>query len=203
MSSHDPPETEAGFDSESAADDGGGETDVRRRWLVRLLVGLGIGIPVVVEGATFAQLVGDRLFGGGDDGASGPGPTPTRTRTVDRIGVGDELLPGTAPTDTLTEAVIRADGWILALTVTVENTTEEGYGLRLGAVHTDAGQTIEGGTSTGRIPPGETRTITGEWDLPSSATPTAIECIALTLPADGTTTATTERVSLARVPVQG
>jgi hypothetical protein len=197
-------ERDGGNAATGSETEGDSDANVRRRWLVRLLVGLGIGIPVVVEGATFARLLGDRLFGGGDDATSGVDPTATPTPTVDRVAVGDELLPETTPADTLTDAVIRADdGWTLALTVAVDNTTDTPYALRLGTVHTAGGQAIEGGTTTGQIPPGESRTTTGEWELPASATPDAIDLTALTIPDEGTTTAVRDRVALAKVPVRG
>jgi hypothetical protein len=193
--------TEADADANANADaDADADEERRRRWVIRLLVGLGIGIPVLVEGATFASLVGERLFGGGEDASA---PVFTQTPTADRIGIGDELLPSTAPTDTLVDAAITTNGgWTLELTVEVDNATDTGYGLRLGPVYTDDGTSIEGGTSTGRIPPGGSRTVTGTWDLPSSDTPDALELTALTLPENGTTTAVTERVPLAKVPVR-
>ena len=197
--------TEADADADADADvnadaDADAAEERRRRWVIRLLVGLGIGIPVLVEGATFASLVGERLLGGGEDASA---PVFTQTPTADRIGIGDELLPSTAPPDRLVDAAITTDGgWTLELTVAVDNTTDTGYGLRLGPVYTDDGTSIEGGTSTGRIPPGESRTVTGTWDLPSSDTPDALELTALTLPENGTTTAVTERVPLGKVPVR-
>lgn len=180
------------------------ETDdgVSRRWLVRLLVGLGIGIPVLVEASTFLGLLRSHLPGdGGDDGDTAATSTPTEN---DAVGVGDELLAATAPRETVREAQIDVqDGdWQFELTVEVENTGETPYALRLGTVTTTNGERVEGSASTGRIPPGETETVTGTWPLPSNDWPETVTVIALAY--DGDDVGTTERqVKLGQVPVRG
>lgn len=171
-----------------------------RRTLIRLLVGLGIGIPIVIEGLTFLGLLEQSLFG--DETRNGGAGTPT---PAGRVGVGDELLPETPPVETVTGAEIRAGGgaWTLALTVAVENGTDAGYQLRLDTVTLDGGDRVEGGKATGRLDPGASVTITGEWDLPEGATPRSVEAVAITYPPDGSAEALTRRVPLAKVPVRG
>jgi hypothetical protein len=186
-----------------------GESDRTRRWLIRILVGLGLGIPIAIEGATFVGLIRSRLFGGdGDDGDDGATPTATRTRTATAtippggVGVGDELLPATEPADTVTDAAVvpAGDGRTFSLTVRIENVGDDPYEVTLGSVWTDADERVTGVTpSSGRIQPGSTGSVTGTWDLPPDATPAAVQAIAVRFPG-GETVA--ERVPLAPVAVR-
>lgn len=174
---------------------------MERRTLIRLLVGFGIGIPVLIEGATFLGLLEARLLGGDEDeGTATPSPTPGR-----RVGVGDELLPETPQTETLTTATLRAAGgrWPLTLSVSVENGTDHASELRLGAVTLDGGRTVDGSATTGRLAPGEAGVATGRWELPSGSTPQAVAATAIQY-ADGEAASTTERtIRLERIPVEG
>lgn len=144
-------------DTTTEADSSG----LSRRTLIRILIGLGIGIPILVEGLTFLGLV-QNAFGDGDEETG--------------AAVGDELFPDTAQRETLIDATLRddADGRVLALTVRVENTTGLPYAVRLGAVVLRDGSSVEGGGSTGRIPPGETASATGRWTLPAGGRPDSV-----------------------------
>ena len=173
---------------------------MRRRTLVKLLVGLGIGIPVLVEGLTFLGLLRGSLL----DGEGRESPTVVSPGGDGRVGVGDELLPGTTPSETVTEMVSVADGggWTFVFTVDVTNDSDHPYEIRLGPVVTDGGETISGTVSTEQIPPGESGSVTGRWPLPDSAAPDRIVVLARSYP--GTTPATvTEQVRLADVPFRG
>lgn len=174
----------------------GGEelvADLDRRTLIRLLVGLGIGVPVIIEGATLFGLLGG-LFGDGE-------ATATPTRTATGVGVDDELLPETAPTETVESAYIAADAWTFAMTVGIENTGDRTYQLRLEAVRTEDGDVVEGGGQSGPIPPGESGSVTGTWDLPDGAAPEAVDVVAIAR--DGTATKVERAVTLGVVTVQG
>ncbi|MFB6072122.1 MAG: hypothetical protein ABEJ88_04050 [Halobacterium sp.] len=175
------------------------EDGVSRRWLIRLLVGLGIGVPVAVEAATFLGLVNSRLFGGGGDGEQ---TNSTTRRPVTHVG--DELLPATAPADTLTDAVVRVgeDAWTFEASVRVENTGDAPYRFSLGAVTTEGGRRVGGGAETDWIPPGETRTASATWTLPSGATPATMAVAGVTR-TDGGERRTEAVVRLGSVPVQG
>lgn len=175
-----------------------GDDDVSRRWLIRLLVGLGLGVPVVVEARTLAGIVSSALFGSDGDATT----TGTETTTQDTTDIGDELLPGTGPADTLEDAVvqIRDDAWQFEATVTIENTTETPYTLELGTVTTGAGTRVAATASSGRVPPGEAETVTNAWLLPSGETPVELE-VAGVVHRDGDER--TERtVRLGEVPVR-
>ncbi|MEF8774346.1 MAG: hypothetical protein V5A23_09635 [Halobacteriales archaeon] len=173
-----------------------GLDDDTRRWLIRILVGLGIGIPILIEGATFLELFRHHLLGSDT-------PTPTAaTDTPGGVGVGGELLPGTPQTETLTDATLRAgDGaWSFEVAVAVENTGEVPYELRLGEVVTETGTMVDGSASTGQVPPGETATVEGTWALPSGSEPDRLAVVAVTY---GETTATvSESVKLGSIPTQ-
>lgn len=170
---------------------------MKRRTLVRLLVGLGIGIPILIEAITFLGLVEHQLADG--DGTAGRPTEETR-----RVGVGDELLPATAPAEILEEAVVdaTAEHWHLRLVVAVENTSDTPYEFRLENATTSAETVVTGGGSTGPIPAGETTSLTGTWDLPIGETPEAVDVAGVVDP-DGRAETTAERVRLAKVPVRG
>lgn len=170
---------------------------MERRTLIRLLIGVAIGIPVLVEAVTFFGLVETRLFGDGGDGATG-------TATADRVGVGDELLPATPPTETVTEAVIRGQDapWLFVLTVDVENPTDAPYELQLGTVTLGSGGSVTGGASTGRVPAGGTGEVTGAWELPAGSTPATLSVRGIAYREDGANETAAE-VALAKVPVRG
>lgn len=180
--------------------DADGDDEVSRRWLIRILIGLGIGLPVLIEGTTFLGLINDRLFGGEEETA-----TATQTPTPG-VGIGDELLPETPPADTLTDAVVNVGSGgeerSFQLTASVDNTTDAPYELRVGTVTTREGTRIEGNASTGQIPPGETGEVTNAWPLPPDETPQTLAVTGVAYPESGAEL--TERtVRLRNVPLRG
>lgn len=170
---------------------------MERRTLVRLLIGLAIGIPVAVEAVTFFGLIEHRLLGGNSE-------TPAGTATPDRVGVGEELLPATAPAETVTDAVIQGQDtpWLFVMTVEVENSLEVPYELELGTLRLAGGGSVAGGATTGRIPPGETGQVTGAWEIAEGSTPASLTVRTATYRAEGTERGTAT-VDLAKVPVRG
>jgi len=197
----DPSETDGDVvspDPDPDPDDGGG--GISKRTLIRLLVGFALGVPLVVEGATFFELFRNQ-FADGDEGG-----TPTATETPDpAVAVGDDVLPETDRSETLASAVLReveGDRWPLSLTVEVRNSGPTDYEFQLLAVHLDDGRTVSGRTSTDRLAPGERRTISAKWSLPAGATPRAVDAVALVYGDDGVETIE-RRVTLAKIPVRG
>lgn len=161
--------------------------------LVRVLIVLAIGIPVLIEVVTFGGLVGHYVAGGGGDGAAA-----TPTRTAEGAGEGDEILPGTEATERLAEAsvVTGDDGWRVRLTVAVSEVPGP-YELRLGAVTTREGRTVAGdGATTGELAAGESGSVTGTWLLPQGQRPRSVT---VTVVADGDSEPYT--VELGDVPV--
>lgn len=180
---------------------------ISKRTLIRLLVGFGIGIPILVEGLTFLGLL-NQQFGGGGGEDDGTGSTATATPAPDdAVGVGDDLLPETDRSETLASAVLRevdGDRWPLSLTVEVRNTGDTDYELQLLDVVLGDGRTVSGRTSTDRLAPGERRTITAERSIPAGSTPRAVEVVALIYPeGDGSVETVERRVELAKIPVRG
>lgn len=172
---------------------------MERRTLVWLLVALGLGIPILIELWTFFGLIQAQVDG---DEGGGTRPSPDGRR---RVGVGDELLPGTDPDETVTEAVVRADEepWTFVLSVQVRNDEAGAYELRLGSATLGNGDVVEGGASTGQVEPGETTTVTGSWELPPGTTPRAVAVVAILYSDDATPEIYRETVRLAKVPVSG
>ncbi len=172
---------------------------MKRRNLVRLLIALGIGIPILVEGLTFLGLIESHLFGGRRRGDDGDTPTPGR-----RVGVGDELLPDTPQPETVREMLILAadEPWQFTISVAVENTGDVPYELRLGEVTLSDGSTVKGGGSTGRVPAGESGTAAAQWSIPAGSTPQTVVATGTSY-GDATPSVSSEVVRLSKVPVQG
>lgn len=163
---------------------------MKRSTLVRLLVVVGFGIPLVVEGVTFVGLFNDGLSGGS---------SATQAPVPEEVGIGEDLLAETTASETLesTYVVAGPDRWTMVVTVAVENSGESPYRLRLGDATLSSGKTVEGGAATDRLAPGESTTITARWSLPPGATPRKIAVVAVT---DGERVE--ETVALAKVPVR-
>lgn len=175
------------------------DDDIDRKRLVRLMILLGIVLIVVIEGVTFAGLLGDYVLGGGDD--SDPGAaTDTATPAADRVGVGDELLAATPQRETVTAAsvVARDGGWEFRLTLAVNNTADSDYQLRFESVETTDGREVDGSGSI-VVPAGESDTVTGQWTLPEGERPSAVTVVGVQLENE---TAVTETVAVERVPVE-
>ena len=94
------------------------------------------------------------------------------------------------------------DRWLFRLVVGIDNAGETGYELRLENVTTNDGSVVTGGGSSGVVAPGETATLTGSWILPKGETPTSVDVTGIVDP-EGRAAVTTERVTLAKVPVRG
>lgn len=171
---------------------------MERRTLVRLLVVLAIGIPVLIEVVTFFGLVESQL----SDGPASP--TATAGDGIRRVGVGDELLPATPQNETVTEAVIQGDDtpWVFVLTVAVDNPTGTAYELRLRTLALGSGQQVSSDASTGRVPSDDSGQVTGAWEIPPGSTPDAVEVVTIEY-AGEEERATRAWVDLASVPVRG
>jgi hypothetical protein len=202
---------------ETHADDTPG--GISKRTLIRLLVGFGIGIPLLVEGFTFLGLLEQQFGGDGEDAED----TATTTDTAESgVAVGDDLLPETDRSETLVSAALReagGDRWPLSLTVEVQNSGDTDYEFQILTLHLDDGRTVGGRSSTDRLAPGERRVITAEWSIPAGSTPRAVDVVALVYPADeggspsgnrtrtgddgGTVETIERRVDLAKIPVRG
>ena len=149
----DTPDAEPNADDtpdESPADDGHS-----RRRMLRLLVGLGLGIPIAVELSTFLGLIS------GDRG----------NETVD---IGDELLPDSPQTETVLDSGVYEGGKRqYELVVEVENTASSPYEFVVGPLFTASGDKVAGTTALRDIPPGETQELTARWEI-GDATPDAV-----------------------------
>jgi hypothetical protein len=175
------------------------ESTAGRRWAIRLLVGTAIGIPILIEARTFLGLL-DQHFG---DGGATDTETEPDTPTERRVGTGDELLPATPAREILRGAAVQAEGdrWTFEVAVDVENTTETPYEVRLGDVRTDAGTTVSGGASSGRVAPGGEGSVTGTWAVPAGEQPTHLTVSGITH--GETTDRVRESVRLASVNIEG
>lgn len=193
-------------DADATADAEAAEAH-RRRTIIRLLVGFGIGIPVLVELATFVGLVEQSLLDGGDgEGGSGEseatdGGTDSEPATNSGgVGVGDELVPETPQRETLSVASFRAgdDTWVLTLAAEVENTGSVPYTVQFASLVTQGGERVEGQNRSVTVDPGETAQATGTWQLTPGTRPGTV--VVRTTTGDGSPT--DHEVDLGRVPLE-
>ena len=182
----------------------GDESDAaRRRTIIRLLVGLGIGVPVLVELATFVGLVEQSLLG--DDASDAEEATTAEPAGSEGsgggVGVGDELLPETPQGETLSVASFRAgdDSWVLTLAAAVENTEPSPYTVQFGPVTTLDGERVDGSSRAVTVDAGETGQVTGTWQLSPGNRPASV----VVRTAVGEADPTAREVELASIPVEG
>jgi hypothetical protein len=178
--------------------DGGDGVDDDRRTLLRVVIALAVGIPILVEVLTFAGLLEAQFGGGGGD--DGDGATPT---TQSGVGVGDVLPIEGDAVARLTAATLQQSESerTLALTVTVENRGAVPTELRLETVTATGGQSASGGASSGEIAPGETGSVSETWTLPRTARPTSLVVVTTTYGTETRRRAVT--VELGKIPVRG
>lgn len=144
----------AASSSESSAD------GASRRTLVRLLIAVAIGIPVVIEVGTLLGMLGG-------DGGDEP------------VGIGDELLPATPQPETVADSSVTvSEVWTFELVVEVTNAADQPYELVLGPVRTDRSDPVGGTRSTGEVSPGATTTLRADWEIPAASSPTAVGAVA-------------------------
>lgn len=173
-------------DAAPATDGGQAQADpstdgVDRRRLIRWIALLAFAVPVVIELFTFGNLLENELLpGDDDDGAGGTTATPDPT-DEDAVGVGDELLPETAATETVVTSEVRGDPsseQTYVLRVAIENTTEASVKLRLTQLRLRDGTTRESVSSSGTVAAGEEGELTAAWTIPGGSMPDAVEAIA-------------------------
>ncbi|WP_277540130.1 hypothetical protein [Haloarcula laminariae] len=154
--------------------------------MVRVLIVLAIAVPIVIEVVTFGGLIGHYATGGGPGAAATPTPAPETGGAT----VGDEILSGTPATERVDEATLTDDdnATQFVLTVTVTDPVD-GYELRLGAVTTSGGRTVEGsGATTGTLDTGEDGLVTGVWKLPPGDRPDTLSVTVISAPGNDTPT---------------
>lgn len=205
MSNDDGPESDlTGFDTNGGDDDHPDSADSsNRRTLIRLLIGLGIGIPIAVELSTFLGLLEQSLF---DSEGASPGAasdTETGRTTEQRPDVGDDLLPEEPVTVVLRDMAVLADGSPeFVMTVEVMNEGQTPIELRFRSITLETGRTIQGNGSTGRLEVGEETMITGRWQLDDRATPQRVTLVLVGFSSDGDAEVSTHQVPLGHVPVR-
>lgn len=194
----------SGADDTSSGDVAGGDDlglPISRQTLLRIVIVLAIGIPIVLEGLTFVGLVGNQLADG--DGGNGDGvPTPDGN-DLREVRVGQDLLAETDQQEVLEGATVRPhEGWEFTLVANVTNTGADGYRFVVTSVTTKNGRTLEDPRSTAILAAGESTRLVGVWDLPDGEVPATVTVEATVQGADGSRTVT-ETVVLATVEIRG
>ncbi len=173
-----PPDTDASTDAEEPTGPPDEDDEIDRRRLIRWIALIAFGIPIVLEVLTFANIIDDELLSGDEPTETG---TATPTDRPDAVGVGDELLPETAATETITTSEIREteSSRTYVFGAEVENDTDATVSLRTRHVRLRDGTTVDGVSSTGSVEPDSSGTVTAAWELPEDSMPDAVEVVAL------------------------
>lgn len=167
---------------------------MKRRNLVRLLVGVGIGIPITVELLTFTGLI-EAEFLGTDEGGGDGADTPQDTGAT----VEDEILPDTPQTERITALSHRIGPQSrFRLAIAVENQGSARYRLDVDGVRFDGDRVVTEpveGAARLVLEGGESGELAATWPVPEGGEPTALD---LSVERGGETS--TARVRLGKVP---
>lgn len=166
--------------------------------LVKILVLIGIGIPVLIEAATLVRLIGGHL---GDEEQNRSAAADAAAHVV--VEEGDELLPATAPAETIVRMVVRArpDAWTFLVEAEVANPTEHPYELTLRALETQHGEVLDE-AHVARRAPGDSARLSARWRLPAGDLPASMEVEGRLVGAPDSVQAAPRRVHFDRIPVR-
>lgn len=170
-----------------------------QKTLLRLLIIVGIGLPILIEVVTFGSMMGHHLVG--DTGEEAVPETPTAEQAG--ASVGDPILESSEVSARIEAAsVVTADeGWRFTLTVNVTNTGPDPAAVRFDSVTTRSGETIAGAASTGQLPAEETDDVTKSWLLPPGERPATVSVTVLQYPDGESAQSTQYTVALGDIPV--
>lgn len=165
--------------------------------LVRILLIIGIGIPVLIESATLIRMIGGYM--GGEEAAQESTPEATETYVVE----GDELLPETPPAERIVTLTVepQSEAWVFTMELDVENTTARPYELELGEVEVGDGQVVQQ-TVSQRWDAGAAETMAAEWRLPVGQIPSGLTARARWHIGTDSTRTLTRPVQFGQIPVQ-
>ncbi|WP_181684558.1 hypothetical protein [Halorhabdus salina] len=170
---------------------------MERATLVKVLLVVAIGIPLLIEGATFLSLFNQHL--GSEDTAGTPTPAP------ETFSVGDDLLTnvhGENVTATIENGSIQAtdDAWLFTLEIDVQNSGPGPVAVNVGPLRTGDGTVGSTVAESGEIGPSASTTLFVQWSLPTGETP---QSLTVTRTRYGSDPITTERtVRIGGFPVQ-
>lgn len=110
------------------------------RRLVKWLLIVGVGVPVLVEGITFFGLVGHHVSDSGKEEAS----ATSAHAQAPEVSIGDDLLSSTPLVERVTEAREWAYGehWAFELTITLEKPPEKGCRIVFDSLRTEDGNMV-------------------------------------------------------------
>ncbi|MFU1781423.1 hypothetical protein ACM16X_08580 [Haloarcula japonica] len=170
-----------------------------QKTLLRLLIIVGIGLPILIEVVTFGSMMGHHLTG--DTGGEVAPETPTAEPAG--AGVGDPILESANVSARIGSAsVVTADeGWRFTLTVNVTNTGSDPTAVRLDSVTARNGETIAESASTGQLPVNQTADVTKSWLLPPGERPDTVSVTVFVYPDEGSVQSTQYTVALGDIPV--
>ena len=169
------------------------------KWLVRFFLILVFGVAFGIEGMTlFRSYVLDR--DAGDDAEE----AVTQVPALPQLGVGDEVLPATAPSETVQQLSVTAQrgaDWTFELAVRVQNPTDRPYTLTMFGLLTQEGAVRED-PFTVTCAPGETVDLNAAWTLDAGDRPKSIVASGRTAVTADSVAVEARRVRFERVPVQ-
>ena len=172
--------------------------DQSSKRIVRILVIVGIGIPVMIELVTLFGLVTDSM----DDKKAGTAHRQSMEEL--RVKPGDEFLPATPAKEIIHSAKVSAQKrkWIFDLELQISGQTDGSYQLKLDSLRTRNGTLIpstfkwEASTATDPI-------FKTQWKLPPGEQPDALILSAMFSDTTGQVQNISRKVIFDKVPVRG
>ncbi len=164
--------------------------------LVRILLIIGIGIPVLIEAATLFRLIGGHMS---EDEAPSSASETTEAYVVE----GDELLPETPPAERITALIIEpeSESWVFSMDVAVANRTAAPYELQLREVQAEGGQVFEK-TASQQWAAGDSAAMEIEWALPAGSVPSSLTAEARWYIGTDSARTVTQAIQFGKIPVQ-
>jgi len=173
------------------------------KWLVRSLIILGIGIPVVVELTTLMGLIGNSFS---DQGATN---SNTSEENVRRIRPGNELLPETPPSEVLKTAYVLAGSgsWEFNMTITLSKLKGlQSLSVTLDSLTTRNGVKIYEPVTYQRnaLDADSAYTLDARWDIPAGEQPKSIHMNATYIGyGDSLSRKLNKQLLFSKIPVRG
>lgn len=191
------------IDDGPPADAPGDDSEAAPKWIVRIFLVLSFGLAFGIEGMT---LIRSYVFE--DDEEATVQRTDSGTTTENNrgrlVGVGDELLLETVPSEQVSQTRIRARtdaSWAFRLAIRIENDSDERYRLTVRSLETADGSVNEQAHSV-ECAPGDTTRLVASWPIAADTQPHSLTAVGETLLSADSIRTVEERVRFGHVPVQ-
>lgn len=141
--------------------------------LVKILIAVGIGVPVLIELMTLFNLINVQIFGGGDEEIN---QKEEPVSEVQRFAEGDTLFKDYTSPVLIDEmrAKVSVQQWRFALRLVTLDTWDTVHPLKIDSLQLQSGQVLDIQKTYDWEPKDTERSISDEWILPSGDIPVTL-----------------------------